>query len=44
MLNCLPVEETMLYFVPYLFSLLELKEGNVGTYDEFGNFNFPSVI
>lgn len=43
MLNCLPVDETMLYFVPYLFNLLELRNELVGVYDEDGNFNFPSV-
>lgn len=42
-LNCLPVDETMLYFVPYLFNLLELRNDFVGVYDEDGNFNFPSV-
>ena len=43
-MNCLPVEESLTYFVPYLFPLLEMRDGDIGAYDETGNFNFPSVI
>ena len=42
-LNSLPVDETMIHFNPYLFSVLEMRNENIGNYDEDGNFIYPWV-
>lgn len=44
-LNMLNAEETMLYFVPYLFAVHRLvEEGDVAYYDESGSFVFPQLL
>jgi len=44
-LNMLNAEETMLYFVPYLFGVHTLVEqGDVAYYDENGTFVFPQLL
>jgi protein transport protein SEC24 len=43
-LNALNLEETMLHFVPYLFSVHTLSEENTSYFDENGYFVFPSLV
>lgn len=44
-LNMLNIDETMLYFVPYLFAVHRLVEdGDVAIYDENGAFVYPQLI
>lgn len=43
-LNFLNIEETMLHFVPYLFSIHTMAEEGAGYYDDDGNFVFPQLL
>lgn len=43
-LNFLNIDETMLHFLPYLFSIHTMAEENAGFYAEDGNFVFPSLL
>jgi len=43
-LNVLSLEETMLYFVPYLFSAHTSVEDNASYYDENNLFVFPQLL
>ena len=44
-LNMLNIEETMMYFTPYLFAVHRLvEEGDVAYHDESGAFVFPQLL
>ena len=43
-LNMLTIDETMLYFVPYLFAIHSLSEEDASYYDETGAFVYPQLL